>query len=31
MKRDWFGILVVVIEIAVILAAGALFYAALQN
>jgi hypothetical protein len=31
MKRDWFAILVVVIEIAVILTAGALFYAALQN
>jgi hypothetical protein len=31
MKRDWFAILVVVVEIAVILAAGTLFYAALQN
>jgi len=31
MKRDWFAILIVVIEIAVVFGAGALFYVALRH
>jgi hypothetical protein len=31
LKRDWFAILVVVLEIAIILTAGALLYAALES